>query len=271
MTEYTIDVNNKRYELNESFRQAIQERAEYEYEDNHRFSCWWSIANKENYTEEEWENNIHEEGDPILTIETHGVVVPWDDLDQLEVQAQLREAMENRNDDTDPDDEDTEEIDAGNGMKTIPPKDSPERNREIFGRTHFSITPPRYDELPSPGGEDPEKLPPEPTEVGSEPELVKWIPSHPDVTHTWETGRSIIEVSSWVEWNIQQRAEQPQPLKEKNDMNDRFESLCLIHDCEKVAEYEPSDELPDGKSGQVKRKGEDAYTDGRYGGGNWSV
>lgn len=268
MTQYTIDINGKRYELNEEFRAALETRARAEYRKNPVFSCWWSVARKENHSDEAWEDNIHEEGDPILTIETEGVMVPWDRLDQLEAHMPRHVEV----DGADPDDGDVEELDAGNGMKTIPPEDNPSQpsNDEIFGRTHFSLTPHRFEEIPNPGGDNPDKVPPKPIEMDGEPEMVVWLPRHPDIEHMWGAGETISPMGSWVEWNVQQRANQPRPNKDKSNSHDSFESLCRIHDCEVVAEATPSNDVPE-EAGQVERKGEKAYEEGRYGGGNWHV
>lgn len=258
---YTLNVNGKKYKLNEDFRAAIERRAELAYEDNRSLSCWWQVADKDNYTEDAWENNVHEVGDPILTIETVGTIVPWDRLDQLT--AEMQEEM------TDDDDE-LEDVDAGNGMKTIPPENAETGNQDIFGRTHFSMTPKRFEESPSPQGRDPEKIPPKP-ESFNEPEMVLWLPEHPEMEHTWSTGEAIAEVTSWVEWNIQQRANQPRPSKGKPDSHDGFESLCRLHGCEKVGEYKPTDSVPSEKAGSVERKGERAFEEGRFGGNNWGM
>jgi hypothetical protein len=267
MTEYTIDLNGSRYKLNEEFRAAIAERARNAYEKNDVFSCWWSVAKKENYTDHEWENNIHEEGDPIMTIETVGPMVPWDNLDQLEADMEEPPTLLDRA----PDKDEDEDIDEGGGMQTVDPDDvTPETNKDIFGRTHFPVTPHRKEDIPDPESEDPNSVPQKPAEIGGD-ELVVWIPRNPNIEHVWDTGEAITPMESWVEWNVQQRANQPRPRKDKADSHDNFESLCRIFDCEKIGEYSKSDSPPDGKSGEVERKGEEAFERGRYGGGHWDV
>jgi hypothetical protein len=267
MTEYTIDLNGKRYRLSDEFRQSLEERAEIAYEDNPVFECWWSVAKRENYSDDAWEQNIHEEGDPILTIETEGPMVPWDDLDQLEatMPGELEQGDILFSDEQEPD-----ELDSGGDMKSIEPE-SFKSSKDIFGRTHFTLTPHRFEEVPEPGGDDPDKIPPKPREIGDEPEMMIWAPSHPEMEHTWETGEAIVSASSWVEWNVQQRANQTRPSKKKGNSHDSFESLCRIYDCEVVGEYTPSNDISEGKSGSVERKGEKAFEDGRYGGSNWRV
>jgi hypothetical protein len=266
--EYTIDINGKRFKLNEDIRNALQERAESAYSENPTFSCWWQIAREENYTDEAWAENIHEEGDPVLVIETDGPMVPWDKLDQLE--ATMPQQVDPSHDAEFVDER--EDVDSGSGMKSIPPeeKKTTRSSKDIFGRTHFALTPHRYEEVPSPGGDEPDKIPPKPEEIDGEM-MVMWLPRHPDIEHTWGTGEAMVSMSSWVEWNVQQRANQPKPDAEKENSHDSFESLCQIHDCEVIGEYTPSNDIPEGISGSVERKGEKAFEDGRFGGGNWDM
>jgi hypothetical protein len=266
MTEYTLDLNGRRYKLNRSFRESLQERAKSAYDGNPRFSCWWSVANSDNYSDDVWESNIHENGDPVLVIETFGPVVPWDQLDQLEAEMTKSQPAESS------DDDELEDIDSGNGMKSIPPENGPQHtNKEIFGRTHFAFPPHRFEEVPEPGSDDPDKIPPEPVEIGDDPEMVVWVPLHPDLEHTWDTGTAIVPVDSWVEWNVQQRANQPNIVKDKANCHDSFESLCRIHDCDVIGEYTPSNDIPEGVSGQVEQTGGEEFEEGLYGGNNWGV
>lgn len=231
---YTIDINGKRYELSESFREAITERARREYRKNNQFSCWWSVQG----------------GDPILTIETEGVMVPWEQLETLDVQmTEYREPPED---------------DPGNGM--LIPED--EQGDDVFDPEVFALTPHRFEEVPTPENEDPEKIPTKP-ERFDEPAMIMWVPDHPDIDEVWGAGEAITSISSWVEWNVQKKADQPRPTKDKRNSHDSFESLCRIHDCEVVGEYEQSD-TPE-KSGSVERKGEQAFDEGRFGGGHWDV
>jgi len=220
MTEYTLDVNGKRYELNKEFRESLQRRAEYEYEDNEMFSCWWKV----------------EDNDPILVIETQGKMVPWEQLDHLGA---------------DIDDENSDE--------------------SIFGRTHFSFTPRRFEEVPTPEGEDPNKIPPEPEELDNDPKMVMWVPEHPNIEHTWSAGEAIAPMYNWIEWNVQLRADQPKPNRDKQNSHDSFESLCRMYDCDVVGKYTPSNDIPSGDSGSVQRKGKKQFEDGKYGGDNFTV
>lgn len=220
MSEYTIDVNGRRYELSDEFKDAIEKRARLEYEENRMFSCWWKEEN----------------GEPILVIETVGKMVPWDDLDQLEMQM-----------------------------------GEPQQQQQTpFGRTHFALTPHRFEEIPDPGGEDPTKLPPEPKELDGN-QLIVWVPDHPEVDVTWSAGKAMVPVDSWIEWNIQERANQPRPTQNKDNSHDAFESLCRIYDCELIGEAAPTNDIPKEQSGSVERKGERSFNEGKFGGDNWSV
>lgn len=260
MTEYTVDLNGKRYRLNEQFRDDIERLARAEYGENDFFDCWWGVAKEHQYDDDGWRKNNHMDGDPILTIETTGVMVPWDKLDQLD--ADMRPPSPQELDDDDPD-----EIDEGGGMKTIDP--SRPDNNDIFGRSHFAITPHRFEDVPEPGGDDPESIPPKPEKIDGV-EMLTWLPRHPDITHTWSAGEAISPMTSWVEWNVQLYADQPQPRRGKNNSHDRIESLCKVHDCEVIAEYTSSDDVPDGTSGTVERKGEDWF-DGDVVGDRWDM
>jgi hypothetical protein len=272
MSEYNIDVNGKRFELNDEFKESLERRAEIEYEDNAEFSCWWMVATESG----DWlSRDDHEAGDPVLVIDTTGPMVPWDRIDQLEMRMDPRSGPESSRDSQPADvSDEPDETDAGNGMAEMkPPEDEPPEPgpRDVnFGRTHFGLTPHRFEEVPSPGGDDPDKIPAKPERL-DEPSMVMWVPRHPDVDVTWGAGEAMMPMSSRVEWNVQEKADQPRPSKDKRNSHDAFESLCNIHNCEKIGEYTPSNDIPKEVSGQVERKGEEAYEEGKYGGDNWSV
>lgn len=255
---YTVDLNGKRYELNESARRAIQERAEREFEPNPQFSCWWKNANPADYDDDEWDEIVHESNDPILVIETTGVMVPWENLDTLEVEMQDVGQTD-----------DTDAHDAGNGMQALPPDAAdPEEGGFEEDRTHFTVTPEEFQESPAPDGEEADSIPPKPVEF-DEPEMVLWLPSHPDLEHTWATGEAVTTVSSWVEWNVQQYANQPRPVTGKRNSHNHWESILSLHDCEVIATHETNQDIPSPDSGDTERKKEDIG--GKYGGTNWRV
>jgi hypothetical protein len=258
--QYTVTLNGKKYEVNEDWRESIQERAKLEYEENHRFSCWWKIASATDA-----EDSIHEEGDPILVIETAGPMVPWDNLDQLELEMQDTSAFQEFSDGG-------SDVDSGNGMRTVKPdevKDDSDDEQEK-SRTHFGVTPQDFQEVPSPDGEDPDKVPPKPKEF-DDPNMVMWVPEDPDIEHTWEAGEAITSCDSWVEWNVQAKANQPR--SDKNDSHDHFESLAQMYDCEKVGELQPSQE-PEPDTSDSQDTDDDVpehFKEGKYGGNNWNV
>jgi hypothetical protein len=218
MSEYTLDLNGKRYRLSDEFRESIEKRARLEYEGNEQFSCWWKT----------------DDGDPVLVIETVGVMAPWDDIDQLEMNMNPEE-----------------------------------KRRGEIERNHFRLTPQRFDEVPDPGGHDPDRIPAEPDELDSS-KMIMWVPEHPEIDVTWSAGQAMVPVDSWVEWNVQEKAEQPRPEKGKKDSHDAFESLCRTYDCEVIEEANPSNNIPQDISGQVQRKGKDWY-DGDVVGDRWNV
>lgn len=250
---YTVTLNRNEYALNRDFRKAIQERARHAFAENHRFSCWWKTASERDAEKSE----IHSQGDPILVIETEGPIVPWDNLDQLEVEMQDTSSFDG--------------VDAGGGMRTVDADavDS-DGSGEEQDRDFFDVTPQEFEEVPSPDGENPDKIPAKP-KTFDEPALVKWVPEDPDLDHTWDTGEAIAPVVSWVEWNIQAKADTPTPDGEKDSLHDRFESLVQMHDCEKVGELgpkqEPKPDDNDDDSDDVPKK----FREGTAGGNNWRV
>jgi len=260
MTEYTLDVNGKRYSLNEKFRAALEKRAELEYKENESFECWWKVASGDG----DWLMRAHDAGDPVLVIETTGKMVPWDRLDQLEMDMKPPQFMNF-------DDDESDDIDSGNGMAEMSPSgDSHSPAEPDFGRVHFGLTEDRFDEVPSPGGYDPEKIPQKPEEM-DENMMVMWVPRHPAIDVTWGAGEAMTSMHNRVEWNVQEKAEQPRPVKDKRNSHDAFESLCKIYGCDLIGEYTPANDIPRGKPGQIQRKGKKPYKEGKYGGGNWSV
>ena len=269
---YTIQVNGNEYALNEDFRQAIQDRAYREYEENFEFSCWWRLANA---SDEQDDDTPHEAGDPILVIETVGPMVPWERLDMLEMEMspQSPEAGDDSGSGAD-----VSEHGEDTGMKMMSPEDVDDADAERSSdRTHFTMTPKSFEDVPQPDGEDEDKIPPKPVEMNDDPALVWWVPRHPDMEERWSAGEAVVPTHSWVEWNIQARADEirfTDDGERKENSHGHFESLCNLHDCEKTGEYEVTKDVPresDDVSGQVERKGEKAYEDGRYGGGHWNV
>ncbi len=270
-TGYTVRLNGKRYQLNEEMRDAIQARARSEYEENEMFSCFWKTASPSQYPDGEWEQNMHDEGDPVLVIETEGPIVPWDRMDTLNVEMQEvgPESQLDREMDR------SDEQDNGNGVKTMDPNDldDDEIEKEI-GRTHFSMTPQSFEEVPDPDGEEPDKIPAKPTELGEDPALIAWVPNHPDIDHTWAAGEAICSMYNRVEWNVQKKINQPRPIRETDDSHDHWESLLAIHNCEKIGELGPSQRPPNQATEQRDPSDDDVpdkFEDGKAGGGNWRV
>lgn len=266
--QYTVAVNDKKYSLTEDARESIQNRAKLAYEENPMFSCWWRTGTAE---DEQDSDTVHEEGDPILVIETEGPVVPWDRLDQLELEMQDTSSYQEF-------DAGGSDVDEGNGMKTIKPGEvDPNQggdDSQEMSRTHFGITPQDFQEVPSPDGERPDRVPPKPMEF-DEPTMVMWVPENPDLDHTWSTGEAIAPMYNWVEWNVQQKANQPRPSKDKPDSHDHWESLLKHHGGEVVAKMTPKQKPPE-KSEQTDDSDDDddvprRFKEGTAGGNNWNV
>lgn len=265
--QYTVDLNGKRYTLNEEARSSIQERARNEYEENDTFDCFWKVASPEQYPDGEWSETIHDAGDPILVISTRGPIVPWERLDTLNVE------MQDAGEDTGMDhgDDQTTEKDNGNGLRTLDP-DSLDDTDKVVGRTHFGLTPQSFEEVPSPDGEEEDKVPAKPEELGDDPSLVTWIPDHPDVEHSWGAGEAICSMFNRVEWNVQKKADQPPITKDKDDSHDHWESLLGLYDCEKIGELGPSQRpAPENSEQQDDDDVPEHFKEGKYGGDNWAI
>lgn len=250
---YTVTLNEKQYNLNKEARQRIQTRAKHEYSENRMFSCWWRIADEDDAADE---SSVHGEGDPILVIETEGVMVPWERLDQLEIE-QTTDAFG--------------EIDTGNSDSVNKPDSESENDDREKERAHFGVTPQDFEEVPSPEGEDSDKIPAKP-ESFDEPKMVAFIPDDPDVTHRWDAGEALSPMHNWVEWNVQARANQPRP--EKDDSHDHWESLLQSDNCEyEEVDVEKSEDILDkvDEGGQSDKDVPQHFKDGKAGGGHWNV
>lgn len=281
--QYTVTVNGKRYELNEEVRSYIQDCARQQYSENWYFSCWWKTASEDQYDDDVWDEKVHEAGDPVLVIETAGPVVPWERLDQLNVE--MQEAGPESELDREMDDTSDDELDAGNGMRTIDrdavdtdSDDALDDAEKTIGRTHFSQVPQGFEEVADPDGEEEDKIPAKPMKLGDEPSLVKWVPDHPDVTHTWAAGEAITAVQSRVEWNVQEKANQPRLQEEKDNSHDHWQSILEGMDCESIEADEAGENDTDDILDKVDEGGDaddrdipDEFENGKAGGGHWRV
>lgn len=236
-SRYTVTLNQTEYSLNEDIRSRIEERAANEYEGNRLFSCWWKVASA---TDAE-DSDVHEQGDPILVIETEGTAVPWDKLDQLQVEDESTESFES--------------LDTGSDDDGEP---------EEKNRTHFGVTPSDYEEMPSPDGEEQDNVPEKP-ESFDEPKLVVFVPEDPDKDHTWGAGEAIAPMCNWVEWNVQAKADQPR--LDESDCHDHWESLVKMDECDVLEKNVSQDSTDSQQDVSVP----DKFEDGTRGGDNWRV
>jgi len=255
---YTVRLNNKLYALNEDARDAIAQRAELEYQKNPVFSCWWKVADPDQYEDGMWERTIHEEGDAVLVIETEGVMVPWENLDQMEVEMDVFDFYSLSKDN---------DASHDNGMKSV----EPERDDAdaIEGRTHFPFLPRNYEEVPMPETDRLDKIPVKPDKANKDPSMVVWAPEHPDITHTWAAGEAMVPIASRVEWNVQRRADQPRIYDRKTDSHDHWESILKMHECPVVGKLSTKQKPP--SRDVADRESESRFTDGIAGGDNWHV
>jgi hypothetical protein len=260
---YTVTLNNKQYALNDPFRTSIEERAEREYAGNGMLSYWWKVADPEQYADGAWEQTVHDVGDPVLVIETQGTKVPWENLDQLEVEVDFLDFFTLS--------KDTDEESAANhsnGMKSVEPERD-DNDEIVEGRTHFPHIPRGYEDMPYPESDRMDKIPPKVERAGDGPELVQWVPNHPDVTHSWATGEAMIPVASRVEWNVQKRADQPRIFERKRHSHDHWESMLQMHGCEVIKRITPEQSVP--SRNVDTRSDEQRYREGIAGGNNWHV
>ena len=261
-TTYTVLLNGNKYELNKESRKRIQQRAEREYEENDMFSCWWRVADKE---DEDDDSTIHEQGDPILVIETEGIMVPWERLDQLEIEGDVSSFEEF-------DTGSGSDVDSGNGMKTVDPNevDDGATDEEEIGRTHFPVTPQSFEEEPAPEGEQPDRIPAKPREF-DEPQLMMWMPEDPEIDHTWGAGEAIAPMYNWVEWNVQVKADQPRGEDGPDDSHDHWESILALDGCEIIEEEETEQQSDESDSDDSDKDVARRFKEGTAGGDNWSV
>lgn len=273
MSLYKLDLNGTRYKLSDEFRIAIQDRATRAYQMNEYFSCWWRVATEE---DAEDSSTVHEEGDPILVIETVGETVPWRSLDQLEPQMKMNTPDTDTNSDTD----DTTDIDGGNGMKLLSPDDAPTGDtsgKQADDRLYFPLSGQRFEELPQPEGVDPDKIPQKLERVNEEGQLVVWIPNNTSRTEVWSTGESIVPVDhtgkNAIEWNVQKRADQPRfdtwTEEMKQHSHTHWESIVKLYDCENIGTVKMSQELPPRKKDGGEKAAQDIGP--KFGGQNWSI
>jgi len=217
-----------------------------------------------------------------------GEWVPMDRLEQLDFEMQEVEQEQG-----DADSDDSEDLDSGNGMKSVPKDDvdmetDPTESEELEADTKFMVTHPSKEYVPQPEEDDPDKIPPHPEELPENPSLVAWIPDN-DCTEVWSTGRALIPVDTNVTWNLQIRAdeaiegstkmeEQDGEIVEvaRTNRHDEWEDMCKHFDCEVIAERQPTDTPPSdsGESEQTsgyQGRQPDESLDGKWGGDNFHI
>lgn len=241
----TLTVNNQEFALTGDFLEMVEENAERRYSENEYLDYHWRVATGD--------DEDHEPGDPLLCIETHGPIVPWENLSEMAMEMQ---SISGADDDTSS--ANARDVDNGDGTAGVDPE-SPDGDE---GVDDFKIvmTPERFRQYPDPDDEDFETLPPEPEEYPDhEPELVVPIPDS-GREERWDTGRAITSAITEVEWNIQARADSaPEGAKDfagddRHDSHNQWEALLRAHDCEVVGEVQPSGKPNEDSGSEADRK-----------------
>lgn len=276
MSELTLLLNDKEFALSEAFKESIEKRAENEFSENFYVDYWW---------------DENERGDPILNIETEGYWIPWDRLAHLEFEY---EEVEQESDDSseDGDSDEAEDLDNGNGVKSVPKEDvdmgeagsGDEQGEEPEGNNKFMVTHPSKNYIPQPEAEDPDKVPPDPEELPEDPTLVAWIPED-GTTECWSAGKALIPQTVFLEWNVQIKADEAPDGATKivpdsdghveevqrTSNHDHWESLCEMHDCDVVSKKQQKQQPPENAKESYSGKEAEDTLDGKYGGDNFHV
>jgi hypothetical protein len=220
MEELTVTVNNRTYELSDSFRSDIERIAENEYSDNHLLDYYWRVAGSD--------EDDHAYGEPLLCIETEGHQVPWDNISEFSMQGS----------DTPKDMslglnalEDRERRDNGDGTVSVPPnpgEHTPKDRSMIMFPASFGPS------LPDATDDDISTLHPMPESVDDldGPEMLIQVPedTRPE---RWAAGEAIVPAFTAVEWNLQRRADTvyaPMHPSNKNS-HDKWEQWMKRLDC----------------------------------------
>lgn len=269
--ELTIRVNGSEYSLSDEFKESIEDRARREFDENWLFDCWW---------------DSNERGDPILHIETEGYCVPWSRLEQLEFEYAPPE-QEGNDSESDNDEPHGEELDNGNGVKSVPKDDvnmqssGDDEQSEEKPDNKFMVTPSTKEYIPQPESDDPEKIPADPEELPDNPNLVVWVPED-ETTECWSTGKALAPQSMFLEWNVQLKADEAPEGSTKlvpgegghveeqarTSNHDRWEDMLKMYDCEVVAEKSQKQSPPD--ESEYSGKEAEENMDGIANGNNWS-
>jgi hypothetical protein len=204
----TVTVNGKTYALNDSFKREIEQIAENEYGDNDFLSYYWRVADDS--------DDDHNEGDALLCIETEGKMVPWDKLSEFEMQMESVGPQFIMPDDST---DDSDHSDNGNGTQSIDGDSISASGDDTIDDFKLPMFPRGYRPIPDADDGRFDTVPPAPKKYDeSEPILLVPIPMDTR-EERWAAGEAMIPVSTYVEWNMQRRADvalTPHPRTEQN-------------------------------------------------------
>jgi hypothetical protein len=192
----TVTVNGKTYALNDSFKREIEQIAENEYGDNEFLSYYWRVADDS--------DDDHNEGDALLCIETEGKMVPWDKLSEFEMQMESVGPQFIMPDDST---DDSDHSDNGNGTQSIDGDSISASGDDTIDDFKLPMFPRGYRPIPDADDGRFDTVPPAPKKYDeSEPILLVPIPMDTR-EERWAAGEAMIPVSTYVEWNMQRRAD----------------------------------------------------------------
>jgi len=243
----TIEQDDTRYEysLSDSFQSYIETTAEHSYEGNEYTELFWDEFS------DEWEESDHLEsdiprtnyGDPILSIQTSGPIVPLRRVVQPQEAKTIEpdsDAVEIINDDS------KDETDSGEALTFLPDSDDEDETSYDIAQLVQGSIETREEQL------DEGRLPRAPTEESKIPQFLQLVPEQ-DWT-VWATAESLLPVANTYYWNIQSRIDYPPvPAQTTDDdreklrdhSHDRWQTILEQHDCEVVREEQITQDTSD--------------------------
>lgn len=256
--QYTVTFQGQVYELTDSLRERIESWVEREYNENEFLDYYWRTADSD--------DEDHDEGDPLLCIETSGMYVPWDRLSELEVDIEEQEPLDLTDDDT---------VDNGNGTQAVDPNAGDDEGDD----TKLVMTPEEYRQVPDPDDEDMETFPQAPAEyLEDEPAMFVPVPEI-ERDERWAAGQTIAPVYTTVEWNVQARIDSRPTIAGRLDdrphtesVSEKWERLLTEEDCPIVGNATPQNP-PSEDDTNVPSTSYDGKEDigGKFGGTNFDV
>lgn len=262
--QMTLVLNGREYALNEKFKNHVERMVESAYGENQFLEYYWDIQN----------------GDPVVCIETDGVMVPWEQLSEFQFEVE-------QFDDDDSDDPQTTDTDNGNGVKTVD-RDDVDMDDEELEEFKMTMTPQHFRPIPDPQDGEYATWPHEMEEYDEELGPIVNMPTPENLRdERWETGRAMVPMSTNVVWNIQKRADSTynlpgdyDPNRDRSDLegpaptdsHDDWEWLCRGYHCDVVGKVKPKNTPTEEESEEEQS---DPYDQedmgGKYQGNNWNV